>query len=400
MSLPQAVRHPLRSLVAVVIAALVLVPAFGVGAAPSGDTKSERDRVRRERAAVAAEVDALKATDAEVSNALDALNANVRAQQAALEDATRASAAADAELVEATAEVAAKEGEIAMMQQQLRDLAVEAFIHPPTQSGFQALEAEDMSEAEIKGALLDAKQAQDTDILDQMERAREDLQAAKDRATNAAAAAQATKQKQASALSSVTAARNQQEAKAAEVQNRLDARLAEVASLASLDQNLSNKLAAEQAALAARLPATRPPSGGGSRPPLPSGGNIVTVRGIQVHESIADNLDRMLGAASADGISLSGGGYRSPQAQIETRRRNCGTSDYAIYEMPPSQCSPPTARPGTSMHERGLAIDFTYGGRVINSRSSPAYQWLAGHAASYGFYNLPSEPWHWSTNGQ
>ena len=52
------------------------------------------------------------------------------------------------------------------------------------------------------------------------------------------------------------------------------------------------------------------------------------------------------------------------------------------------------------MHERGLAIDFTCnGGGVIGSRSSPCFQWLAGNASSYGFYNLPSEPWHWSTNG-
>ena len=41
------------------------------------------------------------------------------------------------------------------------------------------------------------------------------------------------------------------------------------------------------------------------------------------------------------------------------RRANCGSSNYAIYQMPASACSPPTARPGTSMHEQGLAIDFT-----------------------------------------
>ena len=51
------------------------------------------------------------------------------------------------------------------------------------------------------------------------------------------------------------------------------------------------------------------------------------------------------------------------------------------------------------MHEQGKAIDFIYGGRIISSRSSDAYQWLAANAAGYGFYNLPSEPWHWSTNG-
>ena len=107
----------------------------------------------------------------------------------------------------------------------------------------------------------------------------------------------------------------------------------------------------------------------------------------------------LLTAAENDGISLSGGGYRSSAGQIQTRRNNCGTSNYAVYQMPPRQCSPPTARPGTSMHERGLAIDFTYQGRIINSRSSPAFQWMKANAAGYGFYNLPSEPWHWSVNG-
>jgi D-alanyl-D-alanine carboxypeptidase len=51
------------------------------------------------------------------------------------------------------------------------------------------------------------------------------------------------------------------------------------------------------------------------------------------------------------------------------------------------------------MHELGLAIDFTLNGSLISSRSNPGYQWLAANAGGYGFYNLPSEPWHWSVNG-
>jgi D-alanyl-D-alanine carboxypeptidase len=46
-----------------------------------------------------------------------------------------------------------------------------------------------------------------------------------------------------------------------------------------------------------------------------------------------------------------------------------------------------------------LAIDFRCAGAGIGSRSSPCYVWLAANAAAYGFYNLPSEPWHWSVNG-
>jgi hypothetical protein len=48
------------------------------------------------------------------------------------------------------------------------------------------------------------------------------------------------------------------------------------------------------------------------------------------------------------------------------------------------------------MHERGLAIDF----RNCNSRGSACYRWLAANASRFGLFNLPSEPWHWSTTGQ
>jgi LAS superfamily LD-carboxypeptidase LdcB len=132
----------------------------------------------------------------------------------------------------------------------------------------------------------------------------------------------------------------------------------------------------------------------------------VSVGGIRVHRSIAGNLRRLLDAARADGIVLGGGGYRSTAGQIQTRRNNCGSSYYAIYQQPASSCRPPTARPGRSQHERGLAIDFTYGGNTIcfprrssSCRGNAAYNWLKANAWRYGFYNLPSEAWHWSTTG-
>ena len=127
--------------------------------------------------------------------------------------------------------------------------------------------------------------------------------------------------------------------------------------------------------------------------------DVTSVQGIWVHRSIAGNVQNLLNAASAAGFTLRGGGFRDSQAQINTRRNNCGPTHYDIYEKPASQCSPPTAIPGRSMHERGLAIDFTSSGSLITSRSNPAFQWLANNAARFGLYNLPSEPWHWSTNG-
>jgi LAS superfamily LD-carboxypeptidase LdcB len=123
-------------------------------------------------------------------------------------------------------------------------------------------------------------------------------------------------------------------------------------------------------------------------------GNLINVRGIVVDATIADSLNALLEAAERDGIILGGGGYRDPAAQRRLRRQNCPSAN-----SPPSACSPPTARPGSSLHEQGLAIDFTYNGTTINSRSSPASRWLTANAKNYGLYNLPSEPWHYSVNG-
>jgi hypothetical protein len=154
---------------------------------------------------------------------------------------------------------------------------------------------------------------------------------------------------------------------------------------------------------------TAPPSGSGSSPTTPptapapvvvvSRPPLVTVRGITVNAAIGDRLRGLLDAAAAAGFRLGGYGWRDINSQIALRRQNCGASDYAIYQMPPDQCSPPTARPGLSMHERGLAVDLSVNGKFLTSRSDPAFVWLSANAGRFGFANLPSEPWHWSTTG-
>ena len=154
-----------------------------------------------------------------------------------------------------------------------------------------------------------------------------------------------------------------------------------------------------------RAGASQPPQISGSSAPTPltpSGTpDIVSVRNIQVARQIAPQVSALLAAAERDGIKLSGGGYRSTQQQIQLRIAHCGgNSHYYIYEKPSSQCTPPTAPPGRSNHEKGLAIDFTYNGQTIKSHANPGFQWLAANAANYGLYNLPSEPWHWSVNGR
>ena len=126
----------------------------------------------------------------------------------------------------------------------------------------------------------------------------------------------------------------------------------------------------------------------------------VAIKGIRINAVLAARLEAMQTAAHDDGIELKGWGYRSHDSQIALRQAHCGPNPEDVWLKPAGECAPPTAIPGTSMHEIGLAIDFTYDGASISTHDSPAYQWLAAHAADYGFFNLPSEPWHWSVNGR
>jgi D-alanyl-D-alanine carboxypeptidase len=120
------------------------------------------------------------------------------------------------------------------------------------------------------------------------------------------------------------------------------------------------------------------------------------VYGVTVNRIVAYPFQRMIDDAARSGIRLSGGGFRTKQQQIRLRTVN-GCPD--VWKAPASKCRVPTAIPGRSLHEIGLAVDVTVAGRTIKSRNSAAFKWLAAYAARYGFVNLPSEPWHWSITG-
>jgi hypothetical protein len=152
------------------------------------------------------------------------------------------------------------------------------------------------------------------------------------------------------------------------------------------------------------------PVGGPGRVELAPGGvpiRVCDVRGMGVNATAAGNFARMLDAASAAGLDIGGSAFRSTARQIELRRepgryqrnrRGCAVPD--PYMLAASRCfSPPTAPPGKSMHEWGLAADLTCSGALIATHLSPCWTWLAAHAPAYGFHPLSSEAWHWSTSG-
>ena len=371
---------------------------MGLTPAASGqsgeDPRSERDQVREEQAANAADLDALRATDAQLQEALAALRRDVAAQQSAVEDAQRAVRRAERDIEEARAAVQAAQAQIDQLEARQQSVAVDSYIREGSNSGdIEVLNEGDPLQVAERQALLDLTSGRNADIADQLTAAREDLRDQRARAEEAEQRAEDQRERAQSRLADLQAAQRRQAAFAADVDRRIEARLAEAANLEQLDASLSAEIAAQQAALAAQNQ-----GGGGPASPLPvSGGpvSLSTVGGITVASSIAGQVAGLLNAARAAGLNLGGGGYRDPAQQMALRQAHCPDP----VNSPPSACSPPTARVGSSLHEQGLAIDFTNNGRLISSRSDPAFVWLSANAGSYGLRNLPSEPWHWSTTG-
>ncbi len=388
------------ALVAVALVVSAVGPAGPVQAA-SGQTP---DTVPGQRQQAEAELDLLRATQAEVLAEITRLNDQVAARRVEADAARRRADDAAAQAADAQQRADAAAAVADRNRGEFRDYVTESFMRPPAQDLLALLTLPTVQDnSHVVGmvrAVADRRKATAQRFADE--------QAAAMQARDVAAAAEAAARSEVAAaegaareLESVVSARS---AVAADLEDRLERQLAEVESLRELDARAARELAAAEAAVRAAAgpvgsgSSSGPSSGVAAGPPV-GADQITVIRGIPIHRSIVANLESMLAAAAADGVQISGSGYRSSARQVQLRQAHCGSTPFDVYEKPASQCSPPTARPGRSMHERGLAVDLTVGGRAITTRSSPAFRWLADNASRFGFFNLPSEPWHWSVNG-
>jgi peptidoglycan hydrolase CwlO-like protein len=392
------------------LACLVLIVGIAApvpAAAATRDAKTReleqrRREIEKKKAAAAGQIDVLRASDEKLEQALALLDRNLSRQEAAVAAARQAADVAASEASRLRRDQETTVARLGELRLQLRDVAVDVYVHGPNSVFGAALGAKDLTEATRRQQLLGVVVNRQTDVADELRAAEEDLGVQRAAAEAASARAVSRKRAAESRLGDLRASVASQQRVAADVEERLEARLAEAEALSTLDAAVAGQIRARQAELA-RLVASRPPAARASRGAtrvIGASGGLATVGGITVAASLSSGLAGLLDAATADGLSLSGGGYRDPQAQVAVRRANCGTSDYDIYEKPARQCRPPTARPGSSMHEQGLAIDFSANGSLITSRSSAGYRWLAANAGRFGLSNLPEEPWHWSTNGR
>ncbi len=384
----------LRTLAKIVAPIVMSTVALGQLAAPANadDLGAKRRQLEAQRAQAASQLNVLKASQGQIQKALDALDHNIAAQQAALDGARQAADAAAFALQQAQKKEADAAAQVAKLKSNAADAALDAYVGRSKTATFDALRTGDLAAVARQREYFNIALSSTSATLDQLRAAREDLLAQRRAAQRARQQTEARRSQAQASFVGLVQAQKQQQQFADQVENKIAVTEQQSGQLAQQSSQLANQIAAQQAAQSrstSNSSVTR------------TSGNIClqTVRTITVACSIAAQLDKMLGAAEGDGFTFTGGGYRSPDQQVAVREKNCGSSQYAVYQEPPEDCSPPTAYPGTSMHEQGLAIDFMWNGSIISSHSSPAWQWLNTHAATFGFYNLPSEPWHWSVNG-
>ena len=159
---------------------------------------------------------------------------------------------------------------------------------------------------------------------------------------------------------------------------------------------------------------------------------LCTVEGIQVNSQLSGSLAQLIADARLEGFDFANSfGGRTVKRTEELRVINgCP----GVYSGSPSECRIPTAIPGTSWHETGLAIDFrlpvnasgsqtlcfSFGAQKTSAGCQEVHQacvaagdttsarcqhagaanWLLENGSRYGFNPLASEAWHFSPNGR
>lgn len=398
-----------RALIVAAVAVLLL-PAGAF--AQTGPSRDDIDEARRRIGQLDDRIAAAERELVAIEAALADLDGELRAATEALAEADatarKAQDAADAARTEAERtrrELATAQGELADNRERLASFARDTYKYGPGTAAPALAAFEQLASADGPNEVGDTLHLLEA-VLGQRVRVVEESVRLLDRADQLTAEARRTEEKRRVDAAAAAAALDTAAGIHAEVMTVVDRTDAAV----RRQQQVLTELQAERAAAGrdldgledARRKAAEAAEAAIQAAPV--GGGLVSVGGITVAGSLAPQLEALLEAARVDGLVLGGSGYRSPETTARLRRIN-GCPD--VYESPASACRIPTARPGESMHEQGLAIDFTYQGRTIcyprrasSCTGNAAFEWLSANAERFGLRVLHSEAWHWSTNGE
>ncbi|MBR2406099.1 MAG: M15 family metallopeptidase [Clostridia bacterium] len=127
----------------------------------------------------------------------------------------------------------------------------------------------------------------------------------------------------------------------------------------------------------------------------------------QIDKGVYPYVISMIEAAKADGVTLY---VRSPYRSYNTQKYLFNNKVQRVIdagtpkEQAEAKAAQAVARPGTSEHQSGLAIDFN--AASSNFANTPAFRWMQEHAEDYGFIlrypaektnvtGIMYEAWHW-----
>lgn len=180
--MPKSYRSALFALVLIVglTSARPVVAAESVSAA-----RQQRESARQKRAEIAARINALRASDAQIEGAVSVLNDQVSAQQAAADAARQSVQSALTLVTQAEQRIAATEKEMAALRSAVISRAVSAYVRPQNDSITSVLESRDLGDASRRTAILAQVTNSDTDVIDGLRSAREDLDEEQARAAKA-----------------------------------------------------------------------------------------------------------------------------------------------------------------------------------------------------------------------
>ncbi|HEX2039904.1 MAG TPA: peptidoglycan DD-metalloendopeptidase family protein [Acidimicrobiales bacterium] len=242
------------TLVALFLALLmtVLSAAAPAGADTLSDAKRKREEARTRRAQLAAKINALEASDEELDRAVKTLNRQVLAQQASADAARQAVQAAVAAVAQADAELHATEAQIARLHKAVVDRAVAAYVRPQDDSLADLIASEDVNEATRRASLLSEVANRNSEVIDQLRAAREDLAEKQAKAQKARDVAAERRKAVLARLSEVQKAHSEKQRLSAALEARIAEYQREADEVAKTESGLTALIQQRQAARASR----------------------------------------------------------------------------------------------------------------------------------------------------
>ena len=182
--------------------------------------REQRERLARDAAEVAGQIDALEADDEALMAALAELDDYIELQQTRIIAAEVSIAAAEAEAAAAQAEADGLLDEIEEIRDRLRSRAIEVYVQPPVDV-VEQLSSSNLNDSAVRLFLLDLAIGNELEITDELRTAEAQLEVVRRRAVDRAAEAERERAAQQQRLADLEEARSTAEELRAEIQARI-----------------------------------------------------------------------------------------------------------------------------------------------------------------------------------